>query len=180
MALRECFLRLVENATRAISEAFGESPQNLPLLVMKKINTPKIDTRQNIDDSFCVAIPDGDYTHVVTRCMDAANHIVSLVDVYQTSGNVLMHAVALSNRTIALRLRQFQSGEITTAEAAAGAFMLAMKFGEVEHPSIPDLARLTKRSNAQIKNAEVFIVAALEWNIHITTGISTKPSSSMP
>jgi hypothetical protein len=128
--------------------------------------------QRDYNEAVCNLVPGPHYVQFCELCDESSNFIVNLVDAYDAKGETLAHASSLSNRFIATSFDRFLSGEYSTLEAATGSFLIAMKFREVKHPCIVNLAELSGRSNEQIRIAEETIVISLDWNINVTTGIS--------
>ena len=124
------------------------------------------------DDAMCQLVPEADYDQFCHLCEESSNLIVNLVEAYDAKGETLAHASTLSSRFIAAAFGNFQTGKYSTLESAAASFMIAMKFREVKHPCIVNLAELSGKSNEQIRIAEESIVTSLDWNINITTGVA--------
>ena len=129
--------------------------------------------QQERNDALRQLIPEEHYEPITELCDEALNVIVRLVDVFSASGETLVHSAAISNRFIATNFVRFRDSELSTIEVAAGSFMLAMKFREIKHPCVSDLARITAKTNEQIRTAEESVIIALDWDINITTGIFT-------
>ena len=134
------------------------------------MTTTRIFAQRDYHDAMSNLIPAGQIEQVCMACEDSANIIVNLVDAYNSSGETLAHAAALSNRFIAAKFDRYQAGDISSLEVAAGSFLIAMKFREVQHPCIINLSELTGKTNDQIRAAEEAIVIALDWNINVPTG----------
>ena len=104
---------------------------------------------------------------------EAVDEIVRLVEAYQTTDDILVHAIILLNRLIA-KMFKVPGHETRMALnlSAVGCFMLAIKFKEVAHPCIPDISKITKHSCEAICAAEQFVVVGLGWDINVNTGDS--------
>ena len=49
--------------------------------------------------------------------------------------------------------------------------MVAVKFREVMHPSISDLSTLSNCGPEEISDAEVSVITALDWDVHVSSGV---------
>ena len=103
----------------------------------------------------------------------AVNVVIRLVEAYESKAETLAHAIVLLDRLIAADF--YSIPDSTTNDrmikAAIGCFMIAVKFREVMHPCLRDLANLSSCSCDEIRSAEEAVVVALDWNISVTTGL---------
>jgi hypothetical protein len=100
------------------------------------------------------------------------NIIIRLVEAYESKAETLAHAIVLLDKLIAIEFccPPDPSTSQRIVKAGVGCFMIAVKFREVMHPCVRDLAVLTSCSCDDIRIAEEQIVRVLEWNVNVTTG----------
>jgi hypothetical protein len=103
----------------------------------------------------------------------AVNVVIRLVDAYESKAETLAHAIVLLDRLIAAEFHNIPDSSTADSmiKAAIGCFMIAVKFREVMHPCLRDLASLSSCSCDEIRSAEETVVVALNWNISVTTGL---------
>jgi hypothetical protein len=103
----------------------------------------------------------------------AVNVVVRLVEAYESKAETLAHAIVLLDRLIATEFHRIPDSTTNDQmiKAAIGCFMIAVKFREVMHPCLRDLALLSACSSEEIRSAEEAVVVALNWNIGATTGL---------
>ncbi len=117
--------------------------------------------------------------------LEGVTTIQDLVDSYHSKDETAAHAVVLLDRFIAAKL-------CTSAQPANGvfgstgihhkaecfaiaAFMLATKFKDSASPCLDDLAHLARPPwpKDQIMKCEELVLAAIDWDLHVTTGVRT-------
>ena len=109
----------------------------------------------------------------------AVNVVVRLVEAYDSKAETLAHAIVLLDRLIAAEYHRIPDSSTSDemVKAAIGCFMIAVKFREVMHPCLRDLANLSSCTCDEIRAAEEAVVVALNWNISVTTGMMRCPMS---
>ena len=104
----------------------------------------------------------------------AVNVIIRLVEAYESKPETLAHAIVLLDRFISSEFCALPDSSTyqRMVKASVGCFMIAVKFREVMHPCVRDLAVLTSCTCDDIREAEERIIRVLDWNVNVTTGVA--------
>lgn len=87
--------------------------------------------------------------------------IFRLSTAYGSSMETVAHAIVLLDRMLAKGA--------SAINASIGCFMIATKMLETRHPSLQDLADLAFCSVEQVRTAEIGVLQALDWDVHVET-----------
>ncbi len=100
----------------------------------------------------------------------AASMLIFLADECETGCGTLVHGLLLWDRFRSSEATNRPHDMLNSELASVACFIISVKFRDVYHPTLQQLARMTSFSCEDIARAEETVLSSLNWDIWIRTG----------